>query len=52
MPYRLTYFNMRGRAEVIRLLFVLAGVTYDDRRIGQDEWAALQPSKNPFGYLW
>lgn len=31
--YRLTYFNGRGRAEVIRLLFAISGVEFEDRRL-------------------
>lgn len=36
--YKLTYFDVRGRAEIIRLIFAQAGVEYEDIRIGQDEW--------------
>jgi glutathione S-transferase len=34
MPsYKLYYFNAKGRAEVSRLLFVAAGVKYEDVRV-------------------
>ena len=50
MPYKLTYFNGRGRAEHIRLVFAQAGVQYEDKRIAKEEWGALKPN-TPFGYL-
>ena len=38
--YKLTYFNMRGRAEVARLLFIKNGVEYEDIRVEyySEEW--------------
>ena len=36
--YKLTYFNARGKAEIIRLIFAQAGVEYEDIRIGGNEW--------------
>lgn len=52
MPkYRLTYFNGRGRAEVTRLMFALAGVEFEDKRIQGEEWPALKPSKVFFSSL-
>ncbi|CAH1248724.1 HPGDS [Branchiostoma lanceolatum] len=51
MPaYKLTYFNARGRAEPIRLLFAAAGIKYEDVRIEGADWPALKP-KTPMGYL-
>jgi len=53
MPsYKLTYFNLRARAEVARLLFAAAGVEYEDKRVQGlgEEWKALKP-KTPFGSL-
>ena len=43
--YKLTYFNVRGRAEAIRLLFAAAGVKYEDCRIGKEEFQQLKSSK-------
>ena len=46
--YKLTYFNGRGRAEVIRLIFAQAGVKYEDHRIARE--AGLEPN-TPFDCL-
>jgi len=48
---RLTYFDMRGRAEAIRLLLHAHRSEFEDERIAsRAEWAALQPT-TPFGVL-
>lgn len=47
---QLVYFDIRGRAEAIRLLLEEVGVEYDDLRISRHEWAELQP-RTPFGQL-
>ena len=48
---RLTYFDMRGRAEAIRLLLHANRTEFEDRRIvSRDEWAVLRPTL-PFGVL-
>jgi glutathione S-transferase len=44
----LTYFDIRGRAECIRLLLEEAGVAYKDRQITNAEWQKLKP-RTPFG---
>lgn len=48
--YKLIYFNLRGRAELARLVFAQAGVQYEDKRIPKEEWGELKP-KTPFGVL-
>jgi len=48
--YKLTYFNFRGRGEVARLLFAVAGVKYEDIRVDQAQWLELKPT-TPFGQL-
>jgi len=47
MPkYKLTYFDARGRAETIRLVFAAAGIKYEDKRIDGAAWGAMKSSKN------
>lgn len=50
MPrYKLTYFNIRGRAELSRLLFASAGIKFEDIRIEKPElWSELKPSEYHF----
>ncbi|XP_060066207.1 glutathione S-transferase-like [Ylistrum balloti] len=40
--YRLTYFNVRARGELSRLLFNQAGVDFEDVRIEQDKWPEVK----------
>ena len=41
--YELMYFNGRGRAELTRVAFAIAGVEYEDTRV--TDWPALKPCK-------
>jgi glutathione S-transferase len=50
MPPLLTYFDVRGRAEVIRLIFEETATPYRERRVQIDEWPSLKPTL-PFGQL-
>jgi glutathione S-transferase len=51
MPsYKLTYFGIAGAAEKVRLGFVLAGVEFEDVRIGFDAWAEMKKTTK-FGQL-
>ena len=52
MPqYKLRYFNVRGVAELTRLIFAQAGVEYTDNRIEMNEWA--EEKKNcKFSLFW
>ena len=36
--YQLYYFNIKARAEPIRILFAQADVKYEDIRIAKEEW--------------
>ncbi|XP_035824165.1 probable glutathione S-transferase 7 [Aplysia californica] len=45
---KLTYFDIRGRAEVARLVLAAAKIPYEDIRIGFDQWPALK-SSTPLG---
>lgn len=45
MPtYKLTYFNLKGKGETIRLSFHAAGIPFEDKRIEFAEWPALKPT--------
>ena len=46
--YKLIYFNMKGRAELI--IFAQAGVKYEDERIISEQWPELK-QKMPFGVV-
>ena len=37
--YKLYYFNARGSAEPIRIIFAQAGVEYRDYRMEREQWA-------------
>ena len=39
---KLTYFNAKGRAEIIRLILAHAGVEYEDFRIARDQWPSVK----------
>jgi len=41
---KLTYFNIRGRAETARLILAYAGAKYDDERVTGEEFALMKPS--------
>lgn len=47
--YKLTYFDLRARAEPVRLVFAYAGVDYEDNRISwenkAEQWIPLKNSK-------
>ena len=43
--YKLTYFDMRARGEIVRLVFAAAGVQYEDNRVAMDQWPTLKPSQ-------
>ena len=47
---KLTYFNLRGRAESARLMLVYKGIDYEDNRITKEQWATVKPN-TPFGGL-
>lgn len=47
---KLTYFDVRGRAEVIRLLLEETGTAYVEHRVTLEEWPTLKPTL-AFGQL-
>jgi hypothetical protein len=44
--YKLTYFNLRGRAELSRLILHHAGVQFEDFRFEMNEWPQYKSSNN------
>ena len=51
MPtYKLYYFQGRGMAELIRWIFIQAGVPYEDIRLSKEKWAEFKP-KTPYGTM-
>ena len=40
---RLYYFNLRARAELIRLIFAASGRTWEDIRFKTTEWPEFKP---------
>nr|ANG56313.1 sigma class glutathione-s-transferase [Argopecten irradians] len=44
MPsYKLIYFTVRGRGELIRLAFAASGQSYDEEKVTFETWPALKP---------
>lgn len=51
MPsYKLYYFNQAGRGELIRWIFIQAGVPFEDIRLTEEQWATFKP-KTPYGRI-
>ncbi|KAL6736883.1 hypothetical protein Aduo_007185 [Ancylostoma duodenale] len=48
--YKLTYFDGRGAAEIIRQVFALAGQEYEDVRLSFEEWPKHK-AEMPFGQM-
>ena len=47
---KLTYFNIQGAAEKVRLALVLGGIKFTDVRVPFDQWPAMKPT-TPYGQL-
>merc|ERR1712062_165766 len=47
--YKLNYFNLAGRGEVIRWVFELGGVKYIDNRFEFADWPKIKAEKSPLG---
>ncbi|KAK9506833.1 hypothetical protein O3M35_008695 [Rhynocoris fuscipes] len=41
---KLTYFNLTGLGEPIRLMLAYGNIEYEDCRVSRQEWAAMKPS--------
>ncbi|CAI2348489.1 unnamed protein product [Caenorhabditis sp. 36 PRJEB53466] len=50
MALKLSYFDIRGLAEPVRLIFADKQIAYEDNRISRDQWAELKP-KMIFGQV-
>jgi len=48
--YKLYYFNVRGRAEIARLIFSAAGEKFEDIRYERNEWLSYK-SEMPLGQM-
>ncbi|KAL0979792.1 hypothetical protein UPYG_G00189730 [Umbra pygmaea] len=48
--YKLTYFNMRGRAELARYIFAYANIDFEDDRVEWKDWPSIKDSF-PLGQL-
>ena len=46
--YKLIYFNVTGRAEMVRTMFAAACVEYEDERIKMADWPKLKAGKEAF----
>ena len=50
MHYAVLYFDLRGRAEPIRLLLAAEGAAFDDQVVVREEWAR-QKATLPLGQV-
>lgn len=48
----LTYFDLPGPAEPIRLALAISGEEWEDKRLSRDEFAVLKPSEYPRSTPW
>lgn len=47
MPFpriKLSYFNIEGRAEKVRLALILQGINFEDDRISFNDWPKIKPT--------
>ncbi|KAH9495855.1 Glutathione S-transferase 1 [Bulinus truncatus] len=47
---KVIYFDLTGRAEILRLLLTYAGKEFEDVRLARDKWPEVKPT-TPFGQL-
>ena len=43
--YRLSYFNYRGGGEIVRLIFAVGNIEYEDERIEKEAWPDRKAGK-------
>jgi len=51
MPYKLTYFQGRGRAQALRYLCLDNGLTLEEQVVQATEWPGSLKAKTPLGQL-
>ena len=44
--FRLIYYPLRGRAELVRFIFEHLEIDYIDQRISFEEWARMKPGES------
>ena len=49
--YKLTYFPWKGRGNVIRMQFTLAGVSFEDHTVTHKEWFESEKKKQIFEHI-
>ena len=42
--YLLTYFDLRGRGEVPRMIFTYVGADFEDKRLAFSDFPAVKPT--------
>ena len=42
---KLMYFDIRARAEIIRIMLNYGGVEFEDKRVQNADWPKVKPSK-------
>jgi len=50
MPYKLVYFNVRGRAMAFRYMCLDNGIALDEQLVAFEDWPKVKPT-TPFGQL-
>ena len=45
VQYKLLYFNLMAKGELIRLMFKESDVEFTDERFSFEEWPKIKPSK-------
>jgi len=50
MPYKLTYFPVRGRAQALRYMCMDNGIQLEEQVVKGEDWPSIKP-KCPFGQL-
>ncbi|KAI1699837.1 glutathione S-transferase [Ditylenchus destructor] len=49
--YKLYYFDIRGRGELLRLLLYYLEEPFEDFRVSKQDWTAVYKKKMPYGHI-